>query len=326
MNYRIAFDAYGGDFGYALNINGAILALKEKNDIEIMLIGNESSIRRELSNYQNIPLDRLKIIHTDEFIKMDDAPTIVNTLQNSSIVKGIKMIKEKKADCFLSAGNSGACMAASLLFLGRLKGIRRPAIAAIIPTIKGPVLILDAGANSVIKSEDLLQFGIMGSIYSEKILSIENPRVALLNMGSEEKKGPKMLQETFKLLKNSEINFTGNIEGNEILENRCDVVVTDGFTGNVTIKTLEGFIPFLKDIIKDSTGIVHKYFTAKLLKKKLSHFTYEAYGAAPLLGVNGISLLSHGRSSALAIKNAILTGRKNIEEDINSVILKHLTK
>ena len=324
MKYKIAIDAAGGDFGYEPNISGAKLALSEKDDIKLLLVGDKKTIRSLIGDFPKDLLARIEIVHSSQFISMDEAPTAVSTKTDSSIVKGVSLVKNGDADCFLSAGNSGACMAASLLTLGRLKGVRRPAIAAIIPTQLKPVLLLDAGANSEVKPEDLLQFAKLGSIYSGEILDITTPSVGLLNMGSEAKKGTKTVLEAYKILSESDLNFIGNIEGNDILTGKCDVIVTDGFTGNIVLKTLESFTPFLKSIVKHSSGIVHKYFTYKLLKKEMANFTYETYGAAPLLGVNGISLIAHGRSTPLAIKNAILTGRKNIEKNILSTMLNSI--
>ncbi|NIA22649.1 MAG: phosphate acyltransferase PlsX [Proteobacteria bacterium] len=324
MEYKIAIDAAGGDFGYDPNITGVKLALSEKDDIRLFLVGDEITIKSAIGDFSKDLLTRIEIVHSSQFITMDEAPTAVNAKTDSSIVKGITLVKEGNADCFLSAGNSGACMAASLLTLGRLKGIRRPAIAAIIPTQFKPVLLLDAGANSEIKAEDLVQFAKLGSIYSGEILDTKNPSIGLLNMGSESKKGTRTVLEAYKMLGENNLNFIGNIEGNDILTGKCDVIVTDGFTGNIVLKTLESFTPFLKNIVKNSTGIIHKYFTYKLLKKEMANFTYETYGAAPLLGVNGISLIAHGRSTPVAIKNAILTGRKNIEKNILSTMLNSI--
>ncbi len=324
MEYKIAIDAAGGDFGYSPNIEGARLALLEKNDIRLFLVGDKTEIESGISKFENNLKERIEVIHSSEFISMDDSPTSVSSKKDSSIVKGVELVKNGIADCFLSAGNSGACMAASLLTLGRLSKVRRPAIAAIIPTLEKPVLLLDAGANSEVKPEDLIQFALLGSIYSGEILDVPNPSIGLLNMGTEAKKGTKTIVEAYNLLKGSNLNFVGNVEGNDILTGKCDVIVADGFTGNIVLKTLESFTPFLKDVVKNSKGIVHKYFTYKLLKKELANFTYETYGAAPLLGINGVSLIAHGRSTPVAIKNAILTGRKNIEKDILNKMLKSL--
>lgn len=307
----IALDAMGGDFAPIETIKGAIECAKEFN-IKILLVGKKEQIEEELKKY-DYPKDLIDIYPASQVIEMKEHPAFaVREKEDSSIVVSIKLLRDKKVDGVVSAGNTGAVMSSALLYLGRISGIKRPAIATIIPTLSNkPSLLLDIGANVDCKKEYLEQFAIMGKVYMEEIFNILNPRIGLLNIGEEEGKGNSLSQETYNLLKNNSLlNFVGNIEGKDLFHSLADVIVCDGFVGNVCIKTAEGvadaLFTLLSNELKSSlwskilAGILISKF--RNVKKKLD---YSEYGGAPLLGVNGVVIISHGRSKSKAIKNAI---------------------
>lgn len=315
---KIAVDAMGGDYAPAEIVKGAVEAAKKYN-IKVVLVGDEALIRQELTNcdYEDTMVE---VHHASEVIGMHEAPAVaIRKKKDSSIVVCNRLIKEGKADAVVSAGSTGAAMGSSLLGLGRIKGIDRPAVASVIPTLKGVCLLLDVGANAECKPINLMQFAIMGHIYSKKILGVNHPRVGLLNIGEEETKGSELYQETHKLLKESKLNFIGNIEGRDITKGRADVIVCDGFVGNVVLKFGEGLAKDLMWMIKQELkknffvkiGAALVFNQAKGLKKRLD---YAEYGGAPLLGVNGISIVSHGSSHAKAITNAIRVTKEGVEQ------------
>jgi len=310
---KIAVDAHGGDFGLKPNIEGALLALKNLPH-EIILVGRDNEIREELRKLKITNLDpRLKIVNATQIVEMGKEPVEeCREKPNSSLMIAAELVAEKKADAFISAGNSGAIMVASMLKIRRLKGVLRPAIAIPYPTEKGFSLLLDAGANMDSRPWHLVQFALMGYIYMKNVAGIENPKVSILSIGEEEKKGNSLVQETITLLKNTRINFIGPIEGRDIPFGMADVIVTDGFTGNVVLKLSEGLARFLFKNIKDQ---IHRKFTYKIgafLMKKIfkdlkNKTNPDEFGGAPLLGINGIVMVSHGRSNAKAIYNSIRT-------------------
>jgi len=321
----LALDAMGGDYAPEEIIKGAVDACGEKGgDLKIFLIGRKDEIKK-------YPLaDTMEIIDTDVSIGMDEHPAeAFKKKKNSSMGIGINLQKEGKADAFLSAGNTGALVAFSLLTLGRLKGVRRPALATFFPTKRGHSLVLDVGANSEVKPEFLYQFGVMGSIYLQRVYGINRPSVGLLSMGEERIKGGSLIQEAHRLLEGGSINFYGNIEGHDILEGKTDICVTGGFTGNAILKFGESLVSFVMDILKDE---IYRSFRAKmgafLMKPAfynlLSKVNYEEYGGAVLLGVDGISVASHGKSKAKAIKNAINLTYRFYQERVNEVIKEEL--
>lgn len=310
---KIALDVMGGDYAPIEPIKGAILALAEIKDLELILVGNEKQIKEELKKYKYNE-KRIEIEHTDEYISMDekDSPAMaVRKKKNASMNIILELVKNKKADASLSAGNTGALMSASLLKLGRIKGVLRPAIAAAFPSERGNLIILDAGANADCKAEYLNQFAVMGSIYIKTMFNVETPNVALLNIGEEEGKGNELTLGAYELLKeNKDINFIGNIEPNNLMTGNADVVVTDGFTGNIVLKTAEGAVSFMKKLLKEAMkssflSIIGTLLLAPALKKMTKKVDYKEYGGAIFLGVDGISIKSHGSSDALAIKNGI---------------------
>lgn len=308
---RIALDVFGSDFAPDPEIAGAIAAIKEELCSEVILVGDEEIISKELEKYF-YDSARIKIEHAKDRIGMgDEAAGSVRSKRDSSMVRCIALQKEGKVNASVSAGNTGAMMSASLLTLGRMKNVLRPAIAGVFPTQKEQEIILDIGANVDCSAEHLLQFAIMGSKYYQYFFQVEAPRISLLNIGEESVKGNVMSKEAHRLLAESKaINFIGNIEGKDILTGITDVVVCDGFVGNVILKTIEGtgvsIFHFLKEQMnKDwisKLGALLSYPAYSYIKKKLDH---TEYGGALLVGLNGISVVAHGRSNAKAIKNAI---------------------
>lgn len=319
---RIVLDAMGGDFAPKEPIAGAVQAVKDFKDIHIILTGKEDLIKEELSNYE-YPDDRISIVHCSEVIEMNDAPaTAIRRKRDSSIVIGATLVKKGEADAFVSAGNTGACMSAGVLKIRPIKGIHRPAIATVFPNIKDQTVVLDVGANVDCDPKELVQFALMGKIYAERVLKKENPRIGLLNNGEEEKKGNKLSKETYPLLKEQSINFIGYVEGRDIFNGEVDVVVCDGFVGNVVLKTAEGVVSAFKTILKEEAkkGFL-TMFGGKLmepaLKRLKKRMDYTEYGGAPLLGISGIVIISHGSSNAWAIRNAIRVARESL---INNIV------
>jgi len=317
---RIAVDAMGGDFSPQEAVRGAVLAVKEKR-VHIILVGREQEIKKELSGAA-FPEGLISVVDAREKIEMSDHPaTAVRKKKNSSIVVANRLVKDGKADAVVSAGNTGAAMAASLLNLGRIPGIARPAIAVPMPTLNGTKVLLDAGANADCDPKDLLQFALMGTVYAEAVLGLVKPRVGLLSIGEEETKGNRLVLESHQLLKKSNLNFIGNIEGKDIPVGLYDVVVCDGFVGNTVLKLVEGVAGALFKQIKDVLlSSPRTKIGAALIKPGLqslrSKLDYTEYGGAPLLGVRGITIISHGRSQAKAFKNAVTYGMKAVEEDL----------
>ena len=317
---KIALDAMGGDYAPKEAVKGAILALEERN-LEIILLGDIEKINEELIKHK-FKKDKLSVINCKDYIETGEFPLdAIRSKRDSSIVVGTKLIKNNQADGFVSAGNSGAVMAAAILELGCIPKIRRPTIAAILPSVKGKVLVLDVGANVDCKPEHLPQFALIGTKYAKYILGIENPKIGLLNIGEEENKGNKFAQNAYKNLKNADINFVGNIEGKDIFKGKVDVVVCDGFTGNILLKSSEGLAKFLLTTINNMliSKLPQNQEMDKLKEEfiKLVKMTdYTEHGGSPLLGVNGLCFICHGRSKAKTFKNAILNTAKFIDANI----------
>ena len=324
---KIAVDAMGGDFAPEQIVFGAVRAAK-KYDCEIVLVGDEPKIRDVLKREKGWEKLGITIHHTSQVIEMDEHPAdAVRTKKDSSVVVATKMVKDGVCDAVLSAGSTGAAVTAAQLILKRIKGIGRPTIATPIPTTKGVTLMLDSGANVDSKPLHLVQSGMMGSIYAEYVFGIKNPRVGLLNIGEEETKGNEQARETYPLLKElHSINFCGNAEGRDIPKGNFDVVICDGFVGNVVLKFAEGLaktiMKLIKDAIKDG-GIMAKLGALLLmptLKKLGKRLDASEYGGAPLLGVNGVCIISHGSSNAKSICSAI--GVAN--DYVNGKVLEHI--
>ena len=321
---KVAIDAMGGDFGPKPIIEGVVQALKER-DFEAVLVGDETEITKYLpKKFHN----KVSFINSNDYIKMEEHATDALKRKESSIYKAIELVRNKDADAVVSAGHSGATMSLATLRIGRIKGIKRPAIATFMPTIKKSyALVLDVGANVDSDSENLYQFALMGEIYSREILKHTKPKIGLLSNGEEEVKGNSVTKETFSKLKGVE-TFIGNVEGNDIFKGNVDVVVCDGFVGNILLKTSEGVADTIVTLIKEEvrkSGLISKVGALlmrrvfKALKKSID---YAEYGGAPLLGVNGSVIISHGKSNAKAIKNAIFQAinykEANITEKIES--------
>jgi glycerol-3-phosphate acyltransferase PlsX len=330
-NLRIAVDSMGGDKAPAVVVEGALSALREAGgELEVALVGREESVRAALGS-RDLPSPRITVVDAPDVVAMDEQPAAtLRKKKQSSIAVGLRMQKEGAADGFISAGNTGAVAANAIFGLGRIKGVLRPAIATFAPTRGGACIILDVGGNVENKPGHLLQFGVMGSCYAEVALSKERPRVGLLNVGEEKSKGGDLLTEAYELLETADLNFIGNVEGRDIFRGDVDVVVCDGFVGNVILKFTESVVDMFYAVMKkELTKDIRAKFGAVLLKpafgKLRETFDYAEYGGAPLLGVDGACMICHGSSSALAIKNAILATMRFIEYDVNSAILERLT-
>ncbi|GBD90882.1 phosphate acyltransferase [bacterium BMS3Abin04] len=329
-NCIIAVDAMGGDKAPHDAIIGALDALNNGNIFNLLLVGRKTEILDVLKN-NNLSFPEENIINANEIIGMKDSPTAaLKTKKDSSIVVGANLVKDNKAHAFVSAGNTGAMMAASILLIGRIPGVGRPTIGATIPTETGTgCTIYDVGASVDSKPHHLLEYAIMGSLYAKEISGINNPSVGLLSVGEEDSKGNKVTLAAFDLLKNTDINFIGNIEGRDILKGKVDIVVCDGFVGNILLKFAESIMGLLKAKIRNyadaSLSNKLKALVVKgTLKDALKDMDYQAYGGVPLLGINGISIIGHGSSTPLAFKNMILRAyemhRKNLLNKIEGSI------
>ncbi|MGE4284291.1 MAG: phosphate acyltransferase PlsX [Clostridia bacterium] len=327
---KIIVDAMGGDHAPIEIVKGSIQAAKDFN-VDIFLVGNEETIIQELKKYQ-YPNERIHIIHASEVITNDDSPTkAIKLKKDSSLVKGLKMLKNGEGDAFISAGNTGALLSGALLLVGRIKGVDRPALTPVIPTDTGYSVLVDAGANTSCKPLNLLQFGIMGSAYMKKVLNTPSPRVGLVNIGTEEGKGNDLTKESHILLKKAPINFMGNIEARDIAAGVADVLVCDGFVGNVILKFMEGMgLTFYANIKKIFTKNIFTYLAAIIVKNGLKEFKkkmdYTEHGGAPLLGIDGVIIKSHGNSNAKAFYYAIKQAHKFIETGVISEIKEYIHK
>ena len=331
---RVALDAMGGDNAPGEIVLGAVQAAREYG-IGVYLVGREDAIRAELAKYDTQGLD-LPIIHTDEAIEMDEHPaTAVRRKKNASMTLALQLVRDGAAVGAVSAGNSGAMMAASLFTLKRVEGVDRPALGGVLPTRDSVCLVIDMGANTDCKPEYLLQFALMGSSYMERIFAVPSPRVGLLSNGEEETKGNELVQQAHQLLKASAatlgLNFIGNVEGRDIPAGNADVVVCDGFVGNVVLKLSEGLAESLLGILRTqmTSSLPNKLAAAVLrpgLRKVFRRLDYAEYGGVPLLGVNGSAIISHGRSNAKAIKNAVRVARQTAETNVAGAIAEGLAK
>lgn len=321
---RIALDAMGGDHAPAVVVEGAVAAARELG-VEIALIGPREEIQRELAKHDTSGLS-LPLVHADQVVGMEEhAAAALRQKRHSSIAVGVGLVREGQAAAFVSAGNSGAVMAAALFGLGRIEGIDRPAIGTVYPTLTGKCFLLDIGANADCRPEYLCQFALMGSAYMERVFGVPSPKVALLSNGEEETKGNALVQSCYPLLKASPLNFVGNVEGKDIPLGAADVVVTDGFSGNIVIKLSEGVGSVLFDILKaELTASFVSKLAALVLKPAFrrvkGRLNYAEYGGAPLLGVNGVVIIAHGRSNALAIKNAVRVAKLGVDQRLVEAI------
>jgi glycerol-3-phosphate acyltransferase PlsX len=325
---KIALDAVGGDHGSVPCIEGAFQAIRE-SDVEVILVGDETTLKQDCDRLGcNDP--RLSIRHASQVVTMEESPAaMVRKKRDSSIWVATGMVKSGEADAVVSPGNTGASMVASFFVLGLTKGVERPAIATSLPTVTGEAIILDVGANVDCEAKDLLQFAVMGNEYGKYLFGKPNPRVGLLSIGEEDSKGNEVTKEAFKLLKASTLNFVGNVEGREVYSGIADVVVCDGFIGNVALKISEGVAEtisklLLKEISSSVLGRLAYPLIAAPLKKLKRRIDYAEFGGAPLLGVNGITIICHGRSSAKAIKNAIHRAKGMAEGRVRELIQRNI--
>lgn len=318
---RLVLDAMGSDSAPAVEVEGALQASAEI-DAEIILVGQQKALEAELAKHK-LPAGKISIVDAHEIIEMHESPAqACRQKQNSSIMVGTRLIREGKGDAFVSAGNSGAVMTAGLMNLKRLSGVSRPAIATLLPTLNGVCLLIDAGANVDCKPRHLLQFAIMGDIYSRYILDKLNPSIGLLSIGEEDTKGNELTEAAFSLIKKTSLNFAGNIEGRDIIKGKADVVVCDGFVGNVVLKFAEGLSESLFHLIKAE---IEKKLIRKVgallikpaFKEIMKRLDYAEYGGAPLLGLNGVCIIGHGASNSKAIKNALKVSYESVKNDIN---------
>lgn len=325
---KIAVDAIGSDARPVPDIQGAIDAVREYG-VEVLLVGPEASIRAELAKTGNVPAG-IHVCNATQEISMGEHPAnAVREKKDSSIVIGVEQVKQGHADAYVSMGHTGANLAAAVLHLQRIKGVHRPALGALFPTPKGPSLLIDVGANTDCKPEWLEQFAIMGELYVRAVLGIERPRVALLANGEEEIKGNQVVQETHARLKlraaKVGMNFVGNVEGKDVPAHLADVIVADGFVGNIALKTAEGIAKMLNELIQSEIrsnpiSIVGGALAMPAFNKIKKILDYTEYGGAPLLGVNGVVIIGHGRSNAFAVKNAIRVARRAVETNILETI------
>jgi glycerol-3-phosphate acyltransferase PlsX len=315
---KIVVDAMGSDHHPQPDVEGALWAARDYG-VEIVLVGQQGVVEGELAKHDWAALS-ISTVHASEVVGMEEHPAAaVRSKKDASMVVGMKMLKQGQVDAFVSAGNSGGVLASALFYLGRIKGVKRPALSSVFPTRKGRCFMLDLGANTDCRPEYLLQFAIMGSVYAERVLGVANPRVAIVSNGEEEGKGSMLVQETFPLLKASGLNFVGNAEGKDIPAGVADVIVTDGFTGNVIVKLSEGVSTFLLGMIKEeiksrplaSVGALLAKPAFEAVRKQLD---YREYGGGALLGVDGIVIVGHGRSDSLAIKSAIRMAKQAVEQ------------
>ncbi len=327
---RIAIDAMGGDRAPKVIVEGAVKAAEAAgSSVELILVGDAGLLKEGLSRFpgESWPI---KVVHAPETVGVHESPSqAVRKKRQSSIGIGLRLQKDGEAEAFISAGNTGAVMAFSLLTLGRLKGVKRPALAAFFPTKRGYTLVLDVGANADCRPFHLFQFGVMGSLYVSNVLGIENPKVGLLSLGEESSKGKGLTSRAFSLLRKGCPNFLGNIEGSDILDGDVDVVVCDGFVGNAILKFGESlFSMAMEELTKEakrrSWTKLGVFLLRPAFRSLFSKMSYEEYGGVPLLGIDGVSVVCHGRSEPKAIKSAILAGKRFYEERVNERISERL--
>ena len=327
---KIVVDAMGGDFAPQNIVAGVVDAVKEYN-VCVTLVGIRERIEEELKKYK-FPKDLIEIVHAPEVVAMHDAATVViRQKRQSSISVGMALLKKEGYDAFVSAGNTGACVAASTFILGMIPGVDRPGIGCIFPSLKKFTFIIDVGANTAAKPEHLLQYAKMAKVYAQEVLDRPQPSIGLLNIGQEECKGTGLEQEVHKILEEKEPLFIGNIEANEVFTGKSDCIVCDGYVGNITLKVAEGLMESVgellkREIKKNPIAILGAILLKSSLSEAKKSVDYSEYGGAPLLGVDGLVLISHGRSSPKAIKNAIRAAKKEVEHNVLTKIKEEMAK
>jgi glycerol-3-phosphate acyltransferase PlsX len=324
---RISIDAMGGDYAPREIVEGTLRAAEGIPGIEkLFLVGDEAAIRAELAKHKGAVPKCIEIIHASQVVEMGESPAVaIRRKKDSSIARSVELVKDGKADAIFSAGNTGAAVAAATLKLRTLEGVARPAIATVMPTPEKPFVLLDAGANPDSTPEMLQQYAVMGSIYSREILGVASPGVGLLSIGEEAAKGNEITKKTFGLLEQSEINFIGNVESRDLFGGKVDVAVCDGFVGNVVLKTSEAVARMIGDWLKtmfkaNPLRILGALLSKGVFKEMKSHADPSSYGGAPLLGANGVVIIGHGSSNALATYNGIRVAAEAINHDVNHLI------
>lgn len=320
---KIAVDAMGGDFGPKVPIRGAIQASRELK-VDIILVGAENIIKREFEGV-NTNQSNVSIINAAEYIDMGEGLLSFRRKKKSSLRVCAQLVKEKQADAFISTGNSAAVVYISKKILGALNGVEKPALALIVPSISGPTLLLDVGANANCLPRHLEQFAVMGHLFMQGVMGIHNPRIALMSIGEEKGKGNELTREVFKILQSSPLNFIGNMEGKDIYSGKADVIVSDGFTGNIALKVSEGVVENFvsqarSEIMKNIFSKIGFFLMKRNLKNIYKKMDYTQYGGALLLGLNGVCIVGHGRSSAYAVRNAIRTARDFVANKVQEKI------
>ncbi len=329
---KIALDAMGGDFGPPNILGGAVMALKEYRHIsKLFLVGDTAQIEAELKKYKCNDR-RIEIVHATQVVEMGDrAVDAVRRKKDSSVSRAVDLVKNGDAEAIVSAGHTGAAVAATTIKLRMLPGVDRPGIAAVIPSETNVFVLIDAGANSDPRPEHMLDYAIMGSVYSRHVLGYDRPSVGLMSIGDEDSKGSDLTKEVFKMLKLGDLNFRGNIEGHDLFADPVEVVVCDGFVGNVILKTCESIgdaiFKWLKhELMKTTTRMAGAYLARNAFRTIKKKINYEEYGGMPLLGVNGICIIAHGASTPKAIKNALRVAAESIEQHVNPHIVEEIRR
>lgn len=320
---KVAVDAMGGDFGPKVTIEGAVRASREL-DTEILLVGSESRVRRELKRF-NSSSANVTIVNASEEISMSEGILSFRKKKKSSIRIGAQLLKEKKADAFVSTGNTAAIVYITIKVLGALKGVDRPALSLLVPTLSGPTLLIDVGANVNCLPHHLEQFAIMGRIFMETVMGLKEPRIALMSVGEERTKGNDLTKQVYARLMKSSMNFIGNVEGKDIYSGKADVIVSDGFTGNIALKVSEGVVDTMfhmarTEIMKNLFAKIGFLLMKRHLKKMYKRVDYSEYGGAQLLGINGVCIIGHGRSNVVAVKNAIKMAKDFVKNSVQEKI------
>lgn len=326
---KIAVDAMGGDLGLRSTVPGAALAAQE-NGLEVVLVGAEDSIREEM-NRLAAGSARLSVVNAPEAIGMGDHSFAIRRKKRSSMRVGLQLVKDGAADAFVSMGNTAAVVHMSRHILGSMLGVNKPALSLLIPSLKGPSLLLDVGANANCQAEDLVQFAAMGKVFMEQVLERPNPTIALMSIGEEEGKGNELTREAFERLAAAPVNFIGNVEGKDLYASKADVIVSDGFTGNVALKVSEGVVETLfhmarREITKNLFAKIGLLLMKGHLKRIYKRVDYSEYGGAQLLGLNGVCIVGHGRSNANAVKNAIRLARDFVARKVQEKIREELAR
>jgi len=326
---RIALDAMGGDFAPGPIVAGAVQAAQENESLQITLVGDRDQITAALGADAGSP--RFEIVHTTQVVGMDEKPTVLRTKRDTSIGKCWELMATRKVQGLVSAGNTGAMTAGALFTKLFIKGVKRPGIAVVIPSLQGPVVLLDVGANSSCKAEHLFQYGAMGSVYARQMLGIENPTIGLMNIGTEEGKGNDLVRETLDLFQASHLRdrFHGNVEGRDLYQGTVNVFVTDGFVGNIVLKVSEGVLDLVLKLA--ANGVLsaldkEKHLAEAALRRVAHEYHHSATGGAPLLGVDGVCIICHGSSNDRAIRNALLRAARHGDNKVNELIASELER